>query len=215
MTGQQQQKNFLRRFIEWVIPPPVWRIPVIVLLGILTGGGMLIFHVSNASSYLSNDPETCINCHVMFPEYATWQRSAHGKNVTCNDCHVPQDHIVRSYYFKAQDGMRHAYMFTFRLEPQVIRMHAGGQQVVQENCIRCHDHLLHRVSSGTVTLSSARHGEGKLCWDCHRETPHGRVHSLSSAPYARLPLLSSVVPEWIQKTVQTTNTENPQAKEEK
>jgi len=37
----------------------------------------------------------------------------------------------------------------------------------------------------------------RLCWDCHRETPHGRVNSISSVPNARVPVPSSPVPEWM------------------
>ena len=80
-----------------------------------------VLNISNAASYLSNDPITCVNCHVMYPEYATWERGSHGRVATCNDCHVPQDNFIRKYAFKASDGFRHASMFTFRMEPQVIR----------------------------------------------------------------------------------------------
>jgi cytochrome c nitrite reductase small subunit len=185
------------RLMAFVLPPAQWKVPVILVLGILTGLAVVIFHVSNASSYLSDDPRACINCHVMTPQYATWQRGSHGRNITCNDCHVPHDNPIRSYAFKAQDGMRHAYIFTFRLEPQVITMHEAGRSVVQENCIRCHEHLVGGAAIVDATAAAARHGAEKLCWDCHRETPHGRVHSLASAPYARIPLLSSVLPPWI------------------
>jgi len=41
--------------------------------------------------------------------------------------------------FKARDGLRHSFMFTFKLEPQVIRMHEAGRIVVQGNCVRCHE----------------------------------------------------------------------------
>lgn len=183
----------LRRLIDLLLPPIGWRVPVIVALGVLMGLGGVIFHVSRASSYMSDDPSTCVNCHVMFPEFASWQRGSHGRVATCNDCHVPHDNFVRHYAFKAKDGSRHAYMFTFRLEPQVIIMHEAGREVVQENCIRCHEHLVGGVSAIDAVESSARHGGDKLCWDCHRSTPHGRVHSLASTPYARVPLFSPVL----------------------
>ena len=38
---------------------------------------------------------------------------------------------------------------------------------------------------------------GKRCWDCHRETPHGRVKGLNSTPHAKVPVLGSPVPEWL------------------
>lgn len=187
----------MKRLIRFFIPPPQWRLPVILALGILGGLGAFVLYVSNAVSYFSDEPRTCVNCHVMAPQYATWQRGSHGRVTTCNDCHVPQDNIFRTYAFKASDGMRHATMFTLRLEPQVIQIKEAGVAVVQENCIRCHDDLVHRVSSGSLTAMNARAGEGLLCWECHREVPHGRVNSLASAPYARVPRLAPVTPDWI------------------
>jgi cytochrome c nitrite reductase small subunit len=187
----------LRGWVAAIIPPENWRIAVIIMSGVAVGLGLLIFRISNAASYLSNDPRTCVNCHVMSPQYATWQHSSHTRVATCNDCHVPQDNIFRTYAFKASDGMRHAYVFTFRLEPQVIQIKEAGKTAVQENCIRCHVAILDRVAIGKVSFDDARHGKGLLCWDCHRETPHGRVNSLASAPYAQVPRLTPVLPEWI------------------
>jgi cytochrome c nitrite reductase small subunit len=48
-------------------PPPGWRTAVNLILGIFFGLGIYITYISNAVSYLSDDPETCINCHVMNP----------------------------------------------------------------------------------------------------------------------------------------------------
>ncbi len=185
------------RLFSLFVPPPAWRVPVIVLLGVLTGIGLLVLRISNAVSYLSDDPVTCVNCHVMAPQYATWQHSSHTRVATCTDCHVPHDNVVKKYMFKASDGLRHAYVFTLRLEPQVIRIRDAGRQAVQDNCIRCHQAMLWRITAGTVSVRDAEHGGGHLCWDCHRETPHGTVNSLASAPYARVPRPSPVVPGWI------------------
>jgi len=185
----------LWRAVLWIFPPPQWRLPVFFTLGVFFGLVALTFHISRASSYLTNDPAACVNCHIMAPQYASWQHSSHGRFTTCNDCHVPQD-FVRKYLFKAYDGSRHAFMFTFKLEPQVIRMHAPGQAVVQENCIRCHSDLLEQ----TVSLTGRPHGDGRQCWECHREVPHGRVNSLASAPHARVPVHDPVrMPEWLSR----------------
>src|SRR3970040_396575 len=106
----------MKKILRSVSPPPKWRIPVIITLGVLIGIGLLILRISNAASYLSDNPNACINCHVMTPQFATWQRSSHARVATCNDCHVPQDNLIRTYAFKASDGLRHSFMFTFRLE---------------------------------------------------------------------------------------------------
>ncbi|BDD04846.1 cytochrome c nitrite reductase small subunit [Aureibacter tunicatorum] len=189
----------MNEFLKKLLPPREWRIPVIILLGIFFGLGGYVLYISNAVSYLSDDPKTCVNCHIMTPQYANWKHSSHRENATCNDCHVPHDNVFNKYFFKAKDGMRHAAMFTMRMEPQVIKMHEPGQKVVQENCKRCHEDLNERVSTVKIDLDAQKHGEGKLCWECHREVPHGRVKSMSSTPDARAPLPQSPVPDWIKK----------------
>ncbi len=189
----------MKKIFEMLIPPPGWQLPVIIAAGILTGLILHLINLSNAVSYLSDDPVTCINCHVMNPEFATWERGSHGRVATCNDCHVPQDNFVNKYLFKASDGMRHAYMFTFKLEPQVIRIKDAGKKAVQENCIRCHENYLHPLSLRSINARGIYEGTEQMCWDCHRETPHGRVHSLASTPYVRVQKIPSSVPNWIKK----------------
>jgi len=191
----------IKKIFHFLKPPHQWNVFVIFLIGIGVGLILLVLHLARATSYLSDDPATCVNCHVMAPYHATWQRGSHGRVATCNDCHIPHDNFINSYIFKAQDGLRHSYVFTFRLEPQVIRIKQAGKNAVQQNCIRCHENLIHPVSLRAISNQKIqKEGEG-YCWDCHRETPHGRVNSLSSTPYARVPKLTSPVPEWIEKFV--------------
>ena len=189
------------QLIKKLIPQDKWKFPVIIILGVLIGIVVFIFKVSNAVSYLSDDPETCINCHIMTPQYATWTHSAHRENATCNDCHVPHDNIFNKYYFKAKDGLRHATMFTLRLEPQVIFIKEEGKKVVHQNCIRCHSDLVKDSKLATQTNFKVHNKTDRECWDCHREVPHGRVNSLSSVPFARVPIESARVPEWLNKAI--------------
>lgn len=185
------------KLIDFLTPPKYWQVYVFGLIAVFVGIAAYLFYVSRAHSYLSDNPETCINCHLMAPQFATWQHSAHREVATCNDCHVPHDNLFNHYLFKAQDGMRHATVFTLRAEPQVIQIKEAGIAVVQENCKRCHTDLNERIGLLEVTRENNLHGEGKLCWDCHREVPHGRVKSLSSTPNARVPLPESPVPTWL------------------
>ncbi|WP_290661309.1 MULTISPECIES: cytochrome c nitrite reductase small subunit [Ignavibacterium] len=191
----------ITKLLKALIPPPQWRLLVIILFGIGAGLLLLTLHLARATSYLSDNPAACVNCHVMAPYYATWERGSHGRVATCNDCHIPHDNIVNTYLFKAMDGMRHSYVFTFRLEPQVIRIKQAGKDAVQQNCIRCHQNVIHPISLRAISGQIIQ-GEGDgYCWDCHRETPHGRVNSLTSAPYARVPKLSSPIPSWMEETL--------------
>ncbi|HLN53940.1 MAG TPA: cytochrome c nitrite reductase small subunit [Lentimicrobium sp.] len=187
----------MRKVIKFFGPPDNWRLPVIILSGTLVGILILLIYTSRAHSYLSDNPQTCINCHVMNPQYATWMHSSHKESATCNDCHVPHDNIFRTYFFKAKDGLRHATIFTARREPQVIQIKEAGINVVQENCIRCHKNLIDYVSLIQVTGENHAEGAGHRCWDCHRETPHGTVNSLASTPYSLVPRMKSIVPDWM------------------
>lgn len=196
---ENSNNNFLYKIFRIFIPPENWRLTVIILLGILCGLLLHVLYISNAISYISDDPKVCVNCHIMRPEYATWQRGSHGRVASCNDCHVPQDNIFRKYLFKASDGLRHAAVFTFRLEPQVIQIKEAGKKAVQENCIRCHTHQIHPISLRAINNRSVAEQTEKYCWECHRETPHGKIHSLSSTPYARVPQLEPIMPEWLSK----------------
>lgn len=189
--------------VKKVLPPKKWKYPVLIITGSIIGLVAFIIYTSNAVSYLSDKPETCINCHIMMPQYATWQHSSHRENASCNDCHVPHDNVFNKYYFKAKDGLRHAGMFTLRLEPQVIFIHEAGKKVVHDNCIRCHSELLTDSKLNTQTRFKHHDKSERECWECHREVPHGRVNSLSSVPYARMPVKSSKIPEWLNKSKKT------------
>lgn len=197
--------NLIYSLFTRVLPPPQWRIAVLIVLAILTGLASFMFYIANAGSYLSDDPKTCVNCHIMAPQYATWMHSSHRENATCNDCHVPHNNIFNTYYFKAKDGLRHATIFTLRAEPQVIQIKAEGKHAVHENCIRCHTGLLDDPKMASVHSGFFHIRTSRTCWDCHREVPHGRVNSLTSTPYARVPLLGSPVPPWLKKAMETSD----------
>jgi cytochrome c nitrite reductase small subunit len=205
MNDTIQNKNKFKYLFSVFIPPPQWRFVVIVLFGIFTGLCFYVLYISNSLSYLSDKPETCVNCHVMNSYYASWQHGSHAQVTTCNDCHVPQDNFINKYLFKANDGLRHATYFTMRWEPQVIQIKDGGKKAVQENCIRCHSNLIHPVALRSINNATVQDQTQKYCWDCHRQTPHGRVNGLSSTPYARVPSLRHSVPEWIQNFVSEKN----------
>jgi cytochrome c nitrite reductase small subunit len=192
----------MSNILKAILPPPEWQFTVAIVTGVLFGLAVYVFYISNAGSYLSDDPKTCINCHVMNHEYASWFHSSHREQASCNDCHVPHDNIFNTYFFKAKDGLRHATIFTLRQEPQVIRIKEEGAKVVQNNCIRCHNELItdRKMLSSTKTFDHFR-TEGRQCWECHREVPHGRLNSLSAAPDALIPETKNPIPEWIKNIV--------------
>ncbi|CAG35072.1 cytochrome c nitrite reductase small subunit [Desulfotalea psychrophila] len=143
-----------------------------------------LLDTSKALSYLSTDPKACINCHVMNAQYASWQHSSHANQAGCIDCHLPTDSFVHKYISKARDGWNHSVAFTLNTYAPRIEISADGARRVQANCISCHNRLTGTIRANEDKyhdFSKAKATERK-CWDCHRNVPHGGVHSIISAP---------------------------------
>jgi cytochrome c nitrite reductase small subunit len=167
------------------------------LFGLVIGLGAYTLYASKSWTYLSDEPETCLNCHIMGSQYQSWAKSSHRVWANCNDCHVPQDKFLRKWAFKATDGLYHAAVFTLGTEPSVIRARPATYEVLQENCLRCHEPLVTEFTKMSSDYNSVISGQKKACWDCHRETPHSSVSSASSIVYGSLPLPDSPVPNWL------------------
>ncbi len=146
----------------------------------------------------------------MTAEYITWDHSSHRNVASCNDCHVPHNNVFNKYYFKAKDGLYHATIFTLRMEPQAIKMREPSEKVVQNNCIRCHSD---QVADAKMSAWVENHQENRFerkCWECHRETPHGRVKSLSAVELNIQPIpmkqqQKEFVPNWIKNQLNASN----------
>lgn len=172
--------------------------------GVIVGLGCMFLYLLRAHTYLGDDPGACVNCHIMSPYYATWFHSSHSRNATCNDCHVPHENIARKYAFKGMDGLKHTGLFVTHSERQAPKIGDAGAQVVMNNCIRCHEQLnTSMAKTGKIDYMMTKVGDGKACWDCHRQVPHGGTNSLSRTPeaYSTVPNPPSPVPEWLQKII--------------
>ncbi len=66
-----------------------WGILFATCVGVFVGIGFFTFGYGKGASYLSNDPQTCVNCHVMQGHMDSWQQSSHHAVAVCNDCHLP------------------------------------------------------------------------------------------------------------------------------
>lgn len=192
----------LQKIWKEVKPRGGWRYPAIIITGAFVGLFIYSFFASRAYSYLSDEPATCVNCHVMAPYYATWTHSSHGRNTTCNDCHVPHNNVFNKYFFKAKDGLRHSAVFTMRGEAHALQAIEASSKVIMDNCIRCHTQLnTEFVNTGRMGFKEMKEMNGNACWDCHREVPHTRSRSESSTPNSHVPMPQSNVPDWLSELV--------------
>src|SRR5262245_442477 len=138
-----------------------------VLIGILVGAGGFTFVEAKGLSYLSNDPQTCVNCHIMREQYDSWQKSSHHAVAVCNDCHVPHDFIGK-YWTKAEHGARHSWGFTFQDFHEPIQIKASSLAAVQGNCLRCHQGLVSEIVHHSNVAADANN-----CVRCHSSVGHG------------------------------------------
>lgn len=140
---------------------------VAILIGVPLGIGLFTVHYAGGTSYLSSSPQACANCHIMNPQYDSWQKASHHGVATCNDCHLPQDGIEK-WWAKAVNGYNHSKAFTFQDFHEPIRLTAENKQILQDNCVRCHGDLLHET-----TFDAAGHHDAVQCTHCHRSVGHG------------------------------------------
>lgn len=193
----------VKEYIQWLLPSRKWRVLAIIITGVIVGGGALTLYMLRAHTYLTDDPAACVNCHIMGPYYATWFHSSHSRNATCNDCHVPHENAVKKWVFKGMDGMRHVAVFLTHGEKDVVRANGESSEVIMNNCIRCHTQLnTEFVSTGRIDYMMSQVGEGKACWDCHRDVPHGGSNSVASTSNALVPYPDSPTPEWLKKMIE-------------
>lgn len=193
----------IKDIVDKVLPSRRAKVAASAIGGVTLGLCLLFAYLLRMHTYIiGDDPAACVNCHIMSPYYATWMHSSHGRDATCNDCHVPHQNIAKKYFFKGMDGMKHVAYFVSHSERQAIHAEEGSAEVIMDNCIRCHSQLNQElVKTGRIDFMQAQCGKGKACWDCHRNVPHAGVNSLMATPNAEMmvPLPSSPVPEWIQK----------------
>lgn len=155
----------------------------------IIAAGMFLYTVSEskALSYLSSDSKTCINCHVMNTQYATWKHSPHAQRAGCVDCHLPAEAFFGKYMAKSRDGRNHSIAFTFNTYPHAIKISENGANRVQKNCIFCHSKVVENMLANAARYQDLA-GEIKpaerKCWDCHQDIAHGKTRSLITTPNA-------------------------------
>jgi len=137
-----------------------------VLLGIFSGLGVFTFGYAKGASYLSNNPKTCVNCHVMEDYYDSWQNSSHAHVAVCNDCHLSH-HPVGKWVTKADNGFFHSLAFTLENYPEPIRIKARNREVTQHACVDCHQETIHEM----ITIS-VEEKQAPYCFQCHSDVGH-------------------------------------------
>lgn len=138
-------------------------------VGIFIGSGAYTFHYAKGTSYLSNDPKACVNCHVMQEHYNSWVKSSHHVAASCNDCHIPHT-FPWKYMAKMRNGWNHSKAFTLQNFPDPIHITKKNLKDLQQNCLHCHQTLVSEIAG--------HDGAGaQRCTECHRSVGHMSLSS--------------------------------------
>lgn len=138
-----------------------------VLIGIGGGIGCFTFFYANGLSYLSSDPEACVNCHIMREQYDGWLKGSHHAAATCADCHIPHDFIGK-WMTKGLNGYHHSKGFTFQDFHEPIRIKPGNAAILNANCLYCHKEYVREI-----TAHRTANDEELYCVRCHDSVGHG------------------------------------------
>jgi cytochrome c nitrite reductase small subunit len=143
-----------------------------VAIGALSGLGLFTFNYAHGFSYLGSDPKTCVNCHIMRQQFDSWEKSSHHKVAACADCHLPHSFVLK-YLAKGENGYHHSKAFTLQDFHEPIMIKSRNSAILQENCVRCHEGLVHDMVAGSRTDKDVAR-----CVHCHQSIGHGEPAGL-------------------------------------
>lgn len=141
----------------------------IIMMGVVLGLGLFTFQYGEGLSYFSADPSACVNCHIMQPQFDSWQKASHHTVATCVECHLPHD-FVPKWLAKAENGYLHSKAFTFQDFHEPIFIRERNKRILQDNCLQCHGDLVHGISGRNATYP-----EIVSCIHCHSSVGHGET----------------------------------------
>lgn len=159
----------------WVRRTTFFSILFAVLVGILGGVGAFTFGYGKGWSYLSKNPTTCANCHVMQDHYDSWQNSSHRHVAVCADCHLPHDPIGH-WLTEADNGFFHSLAFTLENFHEPIQIKPRNRRVTQGACLHCHAELVHEL------LPAEPGGDMLMCVHCHADVGHAHKRGGNADP---------------------------------
>ena len=145
-----------------------WLAALAVMVGVLIGVSVFTFVYAEGGSYFSNDPQACMNCHIMRDQFEGWNHSTHKAVATCNDCHTPHTNVVEKYLVKGVNGFNHSLKFTLGNFVEPIQITGLNASVAHNNCVECHKTAVSQISHLDVE-------EPLACVRCHGNVGHGNT----------------------------------------
>ncbi len=137
--------------------------------GILVGIGLYTFHYAKGTSYMTDNPAACANCHIMQAHFDGWSKSSHHHVAACNDCHTP-DHLISKVITKARNGLHHSIAFTSGRFHEPIQITEINREITEAACRRCHGDVVAMMEGRAQAL-----GNNISCLHCHADVGHSNL----------------------------------------
>jgi hypothetical protein len=130
----------MKDLLHKIMPPGQWRLPVIILLEFSQVWAYMFLLSPMRLLTCRTNRKTCINCHVMNPQYASWNTVPTGK--------LPIATIVTfrittllTIFLQSKGWYAACHHVHLRMEPQVIRIKDAGTTrsagIVSGVTVRC------------------------------------------------------------------------------
>ncbi len=145
-----------------------WLSAFVVLTGTTLGLGLFTFHYAKGTSYMSNAPLVCANCHVMQSYYDSWRKSSHHAVAGCVDCHLPHP-ILPKLIAKGENGYHHSKAFTLQDFPDKILIKKKNSRILENACLDCHGDITAQMTA----FHGATLDKSSSCVRCHTLVGHG------------------------------------------
>ncbi len=142
------------------------------MLKFLAGGfvvGVFCLAFTQLMLHATGTKTFCSVCHSMQHEAETFAVSSH-RELDCIECHLPHDNTAHYLIEKGRTGMVDMYHELLRDYPARIKLTADSRQMINDNCVRCHNSTM-----SYVTFDEGKQGNSD-CLKCHSRIAHGSNH---------------------------------------
>jgi nitrate/TMAO reductase-like tetraheme cytochrome c subunit len=159
-TDKTDKTSKSRVLLEGRVPRP-WLIGVIVALAVM----LVVVAVGLSVAYTNS----CSACHLIDPEVATYQKTAHYRaGVACQQCHTKPG--VFNYLIKNLQGATNVILYVSNSYERPLTTAVGTT-----NCVQCHpkaqlerDQVFNNIRVNHTGLREA----GYQCITCHADISH-------------------------------------------
>lgn len=142
----------------------------LIIVILITGLILAAFLGTVGANKLVTNPQLCVKCHVMVPEYETWKASSHVQ-YDCTVCHTRTG--PGAFILSKTSAAKWLYLyFTGSYRPP-IKM---DYKINDDVCTSCHSGNRDFTPSGDLIIPHDKHAAKKvLCVECHSGVAHGNI----------------------------------------